>query len=65
MLYLDPFRTDIVEKMGLQYIYPAISFINEGRFEDAKDTYIDMVNMLKERYHVGLINVSSIKVKAK
>ena len=40
-------------------------FINEGRFEDAKDTYIDMVNMLKERYHVGLINVSSIKVKAK
>ena len=40
-------------------------FINEGRFEDAKDTYIDMVNMLKERYHVGLINVSSIRVKAK
>lgn len=65
LLYLDPFRTDMVEKMGLQYIYPAISFINEGRFEDAKDTYIDMVNMLKERYHVGLINVSSIKIKAK
>ena len=63
------FGTDGLEED--EYIYFTPTGRNTGNTiplileSDAKDTYIDMVNMLKERYHVGLINVSSIKVKAK
>lgn len=39
-----------------EYIIPAISFIFEERYEEALTTYIDMTNMLKAKYNVGVRN---------
>ena len=40
----------VVKEMGESYIYPAIRFIFEEKYEEAKEIYIKMVNMLKQRY---------------
>ena len=49
-LTCDMYRTDIVISMKENYINPAIDFINVGRYEEAQETYIQMIESLKIRY---------------
>lgn len=49
----DDDRETIADEMGINYIYPAIELINNNRLEEAKDVYVSMVNMLKEKYNIN------------
>ena len=49
-LFYDKEKMNVVKEMGESYIYPAIRFIFEEKYEEAKEIYIKMVNMLKQRY---------------
>lgn len=49
-LKCDGYKTDIVKEMEEEYIIPAIDFATSGRFEDAQNSYIEMIEKLKRRY---------------
>ena len=60
-LTCDMYRTDIVISMKENYINPAIDFINVGRYEEAQETYIEMIESLKIRY--GYTQMKKGKIK--
>lgn len=49
-LKCDIYKMDVVETMCENYIIPAIEFINEQRYDEAQETYIEMIETLKIRY---------------
>lgn len=46
----DMYRYDIVKDMEETYILPILNMINENRFEEAQNSYIEMIEKLKIRY---------------
>ena len=51
-LISDPDGYDVANMMKNDFITPAISFMIEERYEEATHTYIDMTNILKDKYDV-------------
>lgn len=49
-LQCDMYRTDIIKTMEEEYIYPAIEQMFNGDFDEAMNSYIEMIEMLKIRY---------------
>ena len=49
-LETDMYRTDIVKTMEEEYIHPAMEMMLMGDFDDAQESYIEMIEMLKIRY---------------
>lgn len=49
-LQADMYRSDIVKTMEEEYIHPAMEMMLMGDFDEAQNTYIEMVEMLKVRY---------------
>lgn len=60
-LQVDMYRTDIVEEMEEGYIFPIINMINEDRLDEAQDSYIKMVEMLKIRYGYAFVKEKILK----
>ena len=57
----DMYKSDIVEEMDEEYITPMLDFILLERYDDAQNTYIEMIDSLKVRYGYAPIKDDKIK----
>lgn len=65
-LYSDSDRHDIAIQMLTEYINPAINMIMGYKYDEAASIYIDMTQMLKDRYcKINSRNKRKIKVQNK
>lgn len=49
-LITDVYKIDVVSELEMDYIVPMLDFIKNERLDDAQNTYIQMINSLKNRY---------------
>ena len=49
-LQTDMYRSDVVQNLKENYVIPTLEFISESRFDEAEETYINMIDSLKVRY---------------
>lgn len=59
----DMYRIDVTKEMEESSIFPMLMFIQEERYEEAQNTFIEMIEKLKIRYGYSIKDMPKDKVK--